>query len=304
LVGFVTASFALAENAVQPVGQEPAQLGVTQERPVGLQKRMLYDVALERLQPGASRAILVVPTAESIESTPEFVASATKDLNIMCRIFDKERGISPKAADQGQIFHDILLGMEGASSRQWVLPAGFSGPASRETRGMYLEGYGVVFLMKVDFQLTAPPHAEESDKPAEEDVDPVWRQIEQELYEPEKLKEKEKASGAKQYDEVKVEDFKAKLVRALKHAANIRSVKPDERIILTVRGPQPPMGPAEILSIRAKKSDVDAFAKGQLNLDQFREKVQILMYADYSVTTSSSDARGPLDVSTTRRSLY
>jgi len=35
---------------------------------------------------------------------------------------------------------------------------------------------------------------------------------------------------------------------------------------------------ATVLTIRAKKSDVDAFAEGELNFEKFRQKVQILMY--------------------------
>jgi len=300
LVSFVTSSLALAENAVAPVGEEPARLGIAAKQPVSPQKRVLYDLVVGKSQPSASGTVLVIPTAESIESAPDLIETATKDLNIMCRIFDKELGLSPNTGIQQHVFHSLLLDIEGTSSPQWGQPPSFFGQVSREARGMYLEGYGAVFLMKVDFQLTAPPQTEESEKPTKEDVDPVWRRTEQELYEPEKLKQKEKASLAGQYDELKVEDFKAKLVRTLKHAANIRNVKPDERIILTVRGPQPPMGPAKVLSIRAKKSDVDAFAKGQLNLDQFREKVQILMYTDYSVATSSLDVSSPWDVSWNR----
>lgn len=296
LVSSVTPSFALAESGVEPGPVELPGLGVAPIHP-SPQKRVSYQLAEAPSQPSATGTVLVIPTAESIESAPDLVETATKDLNIMCRIFDKELGLSPKTPEQEQIFHNILLQIDRTSSPQWLQAPSFFGQVSREARGMYLEGYGAVFLMKVDFQLTAPPQAEESEKPTAEDVDPVWRRTEQELYEPEKLKQKEKASVAGQYDELKVEDFKAKLVRTLKHAANIRSMKADERIILTVRGPQPPMGPAKVLSIRAKKSDVDAFAKSQLNLDQFREKVQILMYTDYSVTTSSLDVSSPLDVS-------
>jgi len=40
------------------------------------------------------------------------------------------------------------------------------------------------------------------------------------------------------------------------------------------------MGPSSstVLTIRAKKSDVDAFAGGELDLDRFQEKVKTLMY--------------------------
>lgn len=37
-------------------------------------------------------------------------------------------------------------------------------------------------------------------------------------------------------------------------------------------------GPATVLTIRAKKAYVDVFAKGDVDYQQFRQKVQILMY--------------------------
>jgi len=36
--------------------------------------------------------------------------------------------------------------------------------------------------------------------------------------------------------------------------------------------------PATVLTIRAKKSDIDAFAKGEQDFEQFRQKVQIFTY--------------------------
>jgi len=35
---------------------------------------------------------------------------------------------------------------------------------------------------------------------------------------------------------------------------------------------------ATVLTIRAKKSDVDAFAKGELDFEQFQQKVEIFTY--------------------------
>jgi hypothetical protein len=143
---------------------------------------------------------------------------------------------------------------------------------------MYLEGYGAVFFVKVGFQLTRPPQAEEPEQQAEADVDPVWRVTEQEIYEPDKLRKSKAVSAAGEYNEGKVEDLKRRLIRTLKHSANIRSLKRDEQLIVTARGAKLAMGPAKVLSIRAKKSDIDAFAKGEADLDQFRKKVQILVY--------------------------
>jgi hypothetical protein len=37
-------------------------------------------------------------------------------------------------------------------------------------------------------------------------------------------------------------------------------------------------GVESVLTIRAKKSDIDAFAKGKANLDEFRKKATVLIY--------------------------
>ena len=118
------------------------------------------------------------------------------------------------------------------------------------------------------------------------------------------------AAGPQQeYDKDKVEDLKESLLDALKNATNIRNVKTDESItvcvfggvsaapgkarLLAKRAPGSPHadaiivsetddGPAArgtIMTIRVKKSDADAFAKGKLNLEDFRKKASITTYA-------------------------
>jgi len=132
-------------------------------------------------------------------------------------------------------------------------------------------------MMQVDFPVSGPSQVEEQEKQIEEAVDEIWREAEQELYEPEELRKKE-ADLAKEYDAEKVEGLKRNLIRTLKHTANIRSLKADESIIVTVTGRESAAESARVLIIRAKKSDVDAFSKGELDFNEFGEKVQMLMY--------------------------
>jgi hypothetical protein len=155
----------------------------------------------------------------------------------------------------------------------------FCAQGGRKTKGIYLDGYGALFQIKVNFLLSAPPKEQENEKPAEESFDPAWKEAELELYSPEKLKKKrEKINPANQYVPEKVEDLKRKLVKTLKQAANIRSLKDDESIIISVRGRHSAANPAKVLLVRVKKSDVDGLAKGELDFDKFRQKVQMLMY--------------------------
>jgi hypothetical protein len=242
-----------------------------------------FEDSMLQTEPVDAAKVVVIPTVESVGQDPDLIEVTTRDLNIMCRIFDKELGLSGRAGllkvpllGDAQFFDTMLLNTH-ASHQGQQFPT-FFGEKARGTRSIYLGGYGAVLFVKVGFPLTPPPQVEDPNKETEADVDPVWRLAEQELYEPSKLKERQAVSAAGRYHEGKVEDLKRRLLRTLKHSANIRSLKPSEQIIVTVRGPQLALGRAKVLSIRAKKSDIDAFAKGEVDFDQFRKKVQMLMY--------------------------
>jgi hypothetical protein len=262
-----------------------------------------------------AQIILVIPVDQI---KPEDLAAITEDISVMCRVFDKklkeEMGIA-------------------APARAWI---GFPFGGMTGTEGIYLEGYGVLFLLKVDMPLTPPPEIKE-EQPKEEG-DPLWEETKRELH---STKEGEGFGGGgsygggagygggaviysydrnrscEKYDAEKVERLKTTLIKSLKHAANIRNLKPDESVIISVRGCVPALAIEEsvvkregrgreerssktrsislrttrsapvqqtvsnastVLTIRAKKADIDAFSKGELNFDQFRQKVHINIY--------------------------
>ena len=221
----------------------------------------------------AAETALVIPTIETIEKAPDFIQTTVKDLNIMCRIFNKELNLSNQVPE---LYEMVMF---NDSFEHFFNNRGFLGQEGRGTKGIYLDGYGALFLIQVDFPLMAPPQAEEKEKQIEAPGDPVWRQAEQEIYSPEKVSKMGKeADSAKEYDEEKVKDLKRKLVKSLKHTANIRSLKADESIIISVKGHHSASNPPKVLIIRVKKSDLDAFTKGELDSDKFGQKVQMLMY--------------------------
>jgi len=286
------------------------------------------------------RKVLVIPDSDV---KPEELDAMTEDLQIMSHIFD-ERFKEPRTIKG--VFTDF---------------GDFFGRDSRETEAIYLQGYGALFLMEVNFSFSPPSKAQEKEAKKTEDVDPIWQRARQKMFSPQgfgggNFVPKEK------YSADKIDQLKTELIRTLKHAANIRNLKPDEWVILTVigQGRQPSefyedyyrsaaprsrtsrgrrsssgggggfgggysvsggvsggysvsggsagssaggygggmmggmgmgsgmmggmayseMGPpsATILTIRAKKSDVDAFAKGELDFEQFQQKVQIFTY--------------------------
>jgi len=320
----VTGCFALAKDRTVVERREADRAVQEQERQLQAKKiemdkedlLIAQDVHLRALatrsQFSGDGGVLVIPAAQS---TAEELLTITEDMSVMLYIFDEKLGqVHMVPAFLGDI---TFLTRDGSG-----------------TRGIYLDGYGALFLMKVDFPLSPPAEAAEEEKP-KEGVDSVWqearRKIRRKIYEPERREGERyytRRRGAsrtrpeEKYDAEKVEELKRKLIRALKHAANIRNLKPDEQVILSVTGrgesdrvttevkvqmiPESgqvlvvkksgdreetriypskevytaSLGPSSptVMTIRAKKADVDAFAKGELDFDKFRQKVQIFTY--------------------------
>ncbi len=259
----------------------------------------------------AARSVVI----ESREPDPNAIATVEEDLNVMSRILEK--AIAPSQDETKRV-----MGIEVHS---------LFGPAAG-ARNLYLEGYGAVFLLNVDFPLLAPPEGKTEARP-KEPASSEWEDARQELYgnplqrqfEPSWAKA---ARGkAEPYDPEKVEGLKTSLLDGLKNATHIRSLKPDEAIVVVVTGPgttgqdalkdlpfvgnlfRPPTTPSTpgqgaraakpgsmalagrewrttaasrgetILTVRVKKADVDAFAQGKLDANEFRKKAKLFVYA-------------------------
>ena len=249
----------------------------------------------------AGGKVLVIPTAEI---QPQDLVTMMEDMTVMCRIFDK------RLEQSNLVSGRFTTGFTSGS--RIILPTPFPWD-SRSTGAMYIQGYGALFLTKVDFLLSPPPEAPEEKETEEEDADLLWTQMRQEIYAPEEVG-RGRSTGERpeeKYDAEKVEELKETLIKSLKHAANIRGLKPDESVILTVTGKASQSGPLDtriyssgsgrrsrsvyiatepggagtgslsptVLTIRAKKSDIDAFAEGKLSFEKFTEKTQLLSYS-------------------------
>ena len=236
----------IAEKVAQTTRQKEAEL-----RELVANLRVLN----QRTSQYSAATALVIPTAEI---KPEDLITIMEDLNVMARIFDKKLAqLQPLRA-------------RFRSGLGWT----FSSRDSCSTGAMYIQGYGALFLTNVDFPLSPPPKAEEVKETEEEAIDPVWEQMKQEMYEPEDVSRRRRTDDRpeEKYDPEKVENLKSTLIKALKHAANIRGLKPDEWVnVATVSS-------STILTVRAKKSDIDTFSKGELDFDEFRQKVVIFTY--------------------------
>ena len=271
------------------------------------------------------RKALVIP---SEEVKAEDIALITQDLQIMSHIFDERFSSQPRLTEGA--FMDF---------------GDFFEHGRRETEAIYLQGYGVLFLMEmnISFKSQTEPQEEETTE-TEEQADSVWQQARQEVFSPQERVSDRRPKREEKHDAERIEELKSELIKTLKHAANIQNLKSDEWVIITVLGTQQPseifigspsrtrprgdavrsrgtrsssrsysygggygggygsfgggassgsstgfggmgglgiMGgyySETVLTIRVKKSDVDAFANDELNFDQFRQKVQIFTY--------------------------
>ena len=257
--------------------------------------------------------ILVIPTEEM--KTKSFIA-INEDMNVMSQIFSNE------LKQNGMIYSGY--GAYGAAINLEL--------TTNNIKSMYLQGYGALFMIKVDFPLSAPPEVQKQpQEPNKGEVDRVWQQTKEQIYEPQVASAYSYRRTAEnldvKYDAQKVENLKKILITALKHASNIEILKPDESVILRISeistsrssikailGDQyfiqtgnggnwvqnggnwvlkedlpdniknlpdemkllPP--PPNAIVIRAKKSDIDAYAKGELDFDKFRDKTQVFSY--------------------------
>ncbi|PYM10436.1 MAG: hypothetical protein DME18_16285 [Verrucomicrobia bacterium] len=280
-------------------GAPPAVAGRALPTPApAFQNRLQHVVRKGSGGPGRA---LVIRTSDADAKAQ---GNLEEDLAVMSRIFDKT--LAQKLDEDRQ---NRFMGIN-------VL----FGPGSSPIRSIYLEGYGALFLLNVNFPLLPPPEKPEQTKDKSE-TDSTWEKAKRELYGQHDAWSQvgsafkfSMAGGAEQeYDEKKVEDLKEGLLEAIKNATNIRNLKSDETITVCVFGgasaaPGKAKAAAKtkrvtvapddegnqvlledredgtpthgtIMTIRAKKSDADAFARGKLNLNDFRKKTSITTYA-------------------------
>jgi hypothetical protein len=241
------------------------------------------DVFFSRSKGGRSLII------QSSDPDPKTYANIEEDLNVMYRILSKTR----KQDDGGFGLGSFLSGSSGSS-----------------VKSMYIEGYGAVFMLSVRFPLVAPQPPEEQAKP-KENTSEEWERAKRELSSRNTLElDLERAwsqaigPAGEEYDAQKVEDLTVSVLESLKNATHIRNLKSDEFVTVAILGAEgaphrvsfenededgkskrktrveamgAPRGEST-MTIRAKKSDIDEFAKGKLNLDAFRKKAKMLVY--------------------------
>ena len=267
----------------------------------------------------AGRALLI----HSSKQEPGVAEALEEDLSVMSRILEKTIARESSVNSPDRAMGIFVYSQSG-----------------RSPQNIYLEGYGVLFLVNARFPLVAAPQRDQAK--GEKHEDSSWEEAKREIYggRTGPVPGMDYGMGGMgrpaqmEFDPEKVEGLKKDLISALKNASNIRNLKHDDNVVIVVSSPdggrfeqrlqgivrtQTPLGdrPGEdsgvgapgkpepktkivrgtasagaggfrvggvsgghssTMTIRAKKSDVDSFAAGKMDFDDFRKKVSVVAY--------------------------
>ena len=332
---------AQATPAVPPVPPAPAALPALAQAEAALAQAEDAEAQAE----GRIRQRLeqhhVLAQAEDAEAQAEdvFKPVAPADPTV---IFGGNRHTTPLLIDSGEIkepkqrgaliedlnvMHRILAkavsSVAGGARQPTAMGIAVFNDSQPGPDTLYLSGFGPVFLLDVKFPLLGPPR-DEADKPAEpKPKDSTWEETKRELYGP----PQPPAGGMSEmmlrryglgrgtpgreplaFDAGRVESLKVALLKALKNAGNIHALKPDDTLVVVVRGGaagkqtrtisndelqrELPSGttvhatgyittyaaPGSTLTIRVKAADISAFAGDKLSLDEFTKQASVAVY--------------------------
>jgi len=201
-----------------------AQAGVDASGPLIQDYSMIVSGTLP---PTLAARSLIIPKDAA---EPKDLANLDEDLKIMAHILRKAAGgdaeKSPNA--MGIFIHREVV--DRASVPQ----------------NLYLEGYGALFFLSVNYPLVEPP-AGKAESETKEESNSDWEAARRELAQPsgppgfnflheQLLTEDRGATQESAYDADKVETLKGDLIAALKNASHIRRLKADETVTVVVAG--------------------------------------------------------------------
>ena len=169
------------------------------------------------------------------------------------------------------------------------------GPAGNSVRGMYVDGFGALVFVKVNFPLLGPGVAQSQPEPS---ADTEWNRAKQDLVAKQRTLWATESVAGQPYDAARVETLKGEILSAFKQAANLPNINPAEFVSVVVYGPPPanstrtgkPEIGGTVLAIRTTKSDIDALVAGKLDPEQFKAKAAFTAYrgSGYGLTSVNS----------------
>ncbi len=211
------------------------------------------------------------------------LAETEEDMAVMARILEKAASGHDDRAERAM---GIFVRMPGLTPKQ----------------NLYIDGYGAIFFLEVNYPLTPPAVKKETAEGREEDRS-EWEEAKQELAHPSanpvpfEWDFPGAAGPGEDYQREKVDTLKQRIVAALANAAHLRPLAAQDSVTVVVTGansanggkpvgrsggsytskPMPNIGAerhASHLVFKVTKSDIEAFSKQ----DFFAEKVSVALY--------------------------
>jgi len=290
------ASQAINSGAVEPgVPTSAAPAAGTRSSAANPSVALPYSSLLGDAANALTEPVLVVPGKPM---DPQAIDRAVEDLSIMSRIIEKNALGEYHAGSMADFRIETGFVFSLDSGHIGTGPGLFF-PVAGRPKPMYLGGYGVLFFVRVDHPLLPPPQALQ-EQPTHPQEDPVWADAKRSVLEGEARPElaQEDGEAREPYSREQVDTLRNALIATMKHAANIRVLEPAEWVTIVVQGPAPAAPQAgqdagygaqpqplaataagrTVLTLRASKANVDQYAKGQLDRQQFEQRLQVTTY--------------------------
>jgi len=226
--------FAAATETALAAGQKALE---AQTEALEKVNERLWKVGAKSGRAAISTRSLVIPKdAGDIKS----LAETEEDMSVMARILEK--ATSGKSEKEERYSSYTVWGIGG----QIGTP-----------KNLYIDGYGALFFLNVNFPLL-PPATKEKTSESKSEAPSEWETTRNELFHPQGKNNSDfyynfemfdsstpfAASGpAEEYDEDKVTELKENLTAALKNASHIRRLKGDDTVTVIVSDRGPGSGP-------------------------------------------------------------
>jgi hypothetical protein len=218
---------------------------------------------------------------------------------------------------------DLKKGVgEGGVEDRLGFPMLYTG--TRSVRAMYMEGFGVLFMIKVNFPVFAPDQAEARETARQPELSD-WEQAKRQLY-GQQAKDTSTVSSRAKYNQAQVDTLKKLLMLTMRNATNIHNLRPEEWLSFSVFGHPVATGKSgkpgaekpnkktvvkrtvnedgeltvqeadqpsnyaassaqvhvsqngTVMTLRARRGDIESFARGKTSLDEFSKLVQTQSY--------------------------
>jgi len=275
--------------------------------------RLQHDLSGAYASAGGPQSFraLVLPSAEANQDP----TAIKQELVIMSRVLEKS--LQPESERRSNPFRFEFGGLQVGGRN--------------DLDALYLDGYGALFLLEVDYPLVAAPVR--ADKPADsvKAKDDTWEKARREVRgetdpddDDDLIAQVFPRREARPFEAGRVDALRDRLLVALRQAHNLTCVRDSESVTLVISGSMAPEGSARrtkaravsgaeghqvrldeaqgdgrpprggsVMTLRIRKADMDALKAGRINDEEFARKVTINTRVDGVAPSETAPSEGP-----------